>query len=237
MRCDRREGSDDNMQHPDERNNVQRLDTPSQEVVNKLIEDSLFMTPARATTARRYHYDLRAAQYEKGEYLRALVDRSRNDGSTAPTLPEHLIKALALQYEKVSETAACHAKRDLTISDHNAEFCKPCRRVFDGNGSFALPVTKVEKGVYYSHWDVDLLKRSAQCCPLCLLIHRGLATSFMPLAVKDVIPAHYDVVGFPNDNEVYAIRVLFYGLFLKNTRLLPKITDEVKVTMMAIERR
>lgn len=228
------------MQHPNERNNIQRLDTSSQdqEVVNERILEALFLTPARATTARRYHYNLRAAQHEKGKCLRALSDRARNDGSTAPpTLPEHLIKALALQYEKVSETAACHAKRDLTMSDHNAELCKPCRRIFDGNGSFALPVTKVEKGLHYSHWDVTLLKRSAQRCSLCLLIHRGLATPIMPLAVKDVIPAHYDVVAFPNDKEVYATRVLFYGLSLKNKRLLPKITDEVRITMMAVQRR
>ena len=123
------------------------------------------------------------------------------------------------------------------MSDHNAELCKPCRRIFDGNGSFASPITKVEKGVYYSHWDVNLLKRSAQRCPLYLLIHRGLTTPVMPLAVKDIIPAYYDIVSFPNDKEVYVTRVLFYSLSLKNIRLLPKITDEVRITIMAVQRR
>ena len=225
------------MQHPDERNNLQRLNTSGQEGWKELYFEALFSAPARVTTAGRYKYNSGAAQQEKGKCRIALSDRSRNDSSTPPALPEHLIKALALQYEKVSETAACHAKRDLTISDHNAELCRPCRRIFDGNGSFALPVTKVEKGVHYSHWDVKILERSAQRCPLCLLIHRGLATPLMPLAVKDVIPAHYDVVCFPNDKEVYATRVFFYGLSLKNTMLLPKITDEVRITMMAVQRR
>ena len=178
----------------------------------RLPVDSLDGLTLSVASNVKYQYDYRATMKQRSS-REERQHRSLEDGNPPPdaSLSEHDEKAMAFMPTKNSksrnEITASLAKRDLTMSDHNTNFCKPCRRIFDGNGSLVLPMTKQQDGLYYSHWDAQMLKRSARSCPLCLLVSRAIGT---PITTNDLIPLRYDIVEFFKAEHVYGVRFWYY---------------------------
>lgn len=177
----------------------------------------------------KYQYDFMATAVKRGK---SRVDRMMSVHKDNPPNLEHTTKPLAFHATKETETTVSHAKRDLTMSDHNINFCKPCRRIFDGNGSFVLPMTKSEKGLYYSHWDAQTLKRSARSCPLCLLVNRAMGA---PVATKESISSHYDIAGFLQAKGVYEVRFSFYLVVSDGKMIFPYVAARIMITIEAAE--
>ena len=185
----------------------------------------------------RYQYDYMATIERNGSSFMERADHFSKDKSLppAPPVPESVREVIAFRATKTSETIASHAKRDLSMSDHNASFCKPCRRIFDGNGSFVQPLTKMEKGLHYSHWDRRLLERSARSCPLCLLVDRAVG---IPVTGNELLPAHYDIVQFllVGKENLYGIRFSFYAMMADGDKSVPVITAQALITIELTER-
>ncbi|MDI1490754.1 MAG: hypothetical protein OHK93_001958 [Ramalina farinacea] len=183
----------------------------------------------------KYKYDYMATIRRNGMSFKERADRFYEDKNPPPVppVPESMQKVAALKVIKTSETVATHAKRDLSMSGHNASSCKPCRQIFDGNGSFVQPLTKLEKGLHYSHWDRRLLERSARSCPLCLLLDRAVGT---PVTGNELLPAHYEIVQFLLAENVYGIRFSFYAMMLDGEECVPVITAQALITIEPTER-
>ena len=205
---------------PNEPGNIDRLHRP---------ENVDGLTTSVASNVK-YQYDLIATYAKRGKsrYERMMMSVHKDN----PPNLEHTTKPLASHAMKEIETTVSHAKRDLTMSDHNTNFCKPCRRIFDGNGSFVLPMTKSEKGLYYSHWDAQTLKRSARSCPLCLLIKRAMGA---PVATKESISSHYDIAGFLQAKGVYEVRFSFYVMVSDGKMIFPYVAAKIMITIEAAE--
>ncbi len=192
---------------PNEPGNIDQLNRPENadgglQSVVKLVDEST----ASVASNVKYQYDNWATSVKGGK---SRVDRIERVHKENPPVLEHTTKAIAFYPMKEIETTLSHAKRDLTMSDRNTNFCKPCRRIFDGNGSFVLPMTKSEKGLYYSHWDAQMLKRSARSCPLCLLVNRAMGAL---VATNESISLHYDIVRFVEAWDVYGVRFSCYRI-------------------------
>ena len=200
-----------------------------QEVIEELYQHT-FWTDSNV----KYKYDFMETQNKKGLALQARNDRIDKNGPrpAVPPLSEQFAKALAHTVKKKYETSASRSKRDLTMSNFNTNFCKPCRRIFDGNGSFVSPMTRFEKGLYYSHWDGRMLERSARKCPMCFLLNRSLDTSFV---TTELIPGHYDFVEFTRAKDVYGVRFSYYVMSLGGEGLAPRTTTSNLITIEAID--
>ena len=121
--------------------------------------DSLDGSTTSFTSNITYQYDHWATLVTRGSarterhYSQIKNDNPPPDAS----LSEHDEKTMAFMSTKIfksqTKTTVSLAKRDLTMSDHNTNFCKPCRRISDGNGSLVLPMTEQEDELYYSYWD------------------------------------------------------------------------------------
>lgn len=196
--------------------------------------ERLFQRMAVVNPNLQYKYDFGETQRKLGSALAARDNRIYENAPrpAVPPLSEQFSKSLAHTVKKQYERGASHSRKDLTMSNLNTNFCKPCRRIFDGNGSFVLPMTRFEKGLYYSHWDCRMLKRSARKCPLCFLLNRSLDTS---VDTQELIPGHYDFVEFVRAKNVYAVRFSYYVMSLGREGLAPRITTSSLITMEAIE--
>ena len=213
---------------PGDTDKMNRLENPSQR--RQSLVESLDMTAFSVPSNVKYQYDYWATLCRRGLSTKERMDRFYEDDNRPP-LPassNHTLRALAFQVTKESERTTDHAKRDVTMSSHNSNFCKPCRRIFDGNGSFVLPMTKSEKGLYYTHWDTRMLKRSARNCPLCFQVDRAIGT---PIASRELIPTHYDIVGFVKAKGLYATRFSCYVMVVDGKKIDPYVASQAMITM------
>ena len=217
---------------PGDTDEMNRLGNPSQR--RQSLVESLDAMAFNVPSNVKHQYDFLATINQRGSSVKERLYRSYYDDNPPP-LPassSSTLRALAFQVIKVSERTADHAKRDMTMSDHNSSFCKPCRRIFDGNGSFVLPMTKLEKGLYYTHWDTRMLKRSARNCLLCFQVDRAIGT---PITSQELIPTHYDIVSFLEAKGVYATRFSCYVMAVNGKKIGPYVTSQAMITMETVD--
>ena len=210
----------------------------------RLSVESLDESTSSVASKFKYQYDLMKTYAKRGSTSMERLDRAAKDTNPPPdaSLSEHEEKEFAFlevktwkigsKISKLSEIDVSHAKRDPTMSDHNTNFCKPCRRIFDCNGSFVFPMTKLESGLYCSHWDAQMLKRSARSCPLCLLVSRAMGTL---VTDNELIPLHYDMVGFLKAKHVYGVRFSYYEIIPDGELIVPRVAAQKLITIEAVE--
>ena len=202
-----------------------------------LFLDALDRLSPQVDPNARYKFDLLSAATVEGKAHEARETRINRQGPrpAVPPLPEYFAKALAHTIKKQLRPNASSSIRNLAMSDLNTQFCKPCRRIFDGNGSFVYTVSWLEKGLYYSHWDRRMLERSARKCPMCQLSYRSLGTASS--SNREKIPGCYDFVEFIRAKDVYGLRFSYYEMSIGSKGLLPHTTASNLITLEAIEGR
>ena len=231
LRLTRLRAMDLKIDRPNEPGNIDQLNKPEDAArrLQSVVELVDSMTVSVASNVK-YQHDFMVTAEKRGSSFMERSDRFYQDHNPPPVLPrsEHTVKALAFQVTKNSETTVSHAKRDLTMPDLNTNFCKPCRRIFDGNGIFMLPITKPERSLYYSDWDAQMLKRSARSCLLCLLVHRAMGT---PVASSEFISLHYNIVGFVQAKDVYGVRFSSYVMVSDGETISPYVAAQIMITI------
>ena len=96
-----------------------------------LVVESLDKMVVSVPSDVKYKYGFMATANKGNLAFVKRQDRFYKDENPPPPPPlsNHTLRAEAFQVTKESERTADHAKRDMTTSDHNLNFCKTCRRM------------------------------------------------------------------------------------------------------------
>lgn len=176
-----------------------------------------------------YSYDLMAASAARGRARMSMLEERQKDLDTPdPPAPKSLHKSKQIVKRLDHHNADASSSRE-SLTNLNGEFCKPCRRLFEGTGDDAMEIVTPGKawGRYYAHWDGYFLEKSASLgCSLCLLVYRAHGKARSHLAQGEEVHGQYDfgefVGSLNSDEKVFAVRFYYYSFLEFEGGMTPK---------------
>ncbi len=123
------------------------------------------------------------------------------------------------------------------LKDMNQNFCKACRRLFEGKGRHTVNLSKTdEDGMFFEHLDANFLRISVKIgCPLCTIVWQGYEKARLQLARGEELPLRYDFGHYLGDDvgirKMFAVRFYPFTLLESRGTVLPMQLPLITVTL------